>query len=53
MVGDSYFYDYFAARSVGIDAFFIENDAAKRPDKMPADFRAIGEVSDLLALQHL
>lgn len=50
MVGDSYFYDYLAAKNVGIDAFFITNSAAKMPDTIPTDLRSITEVSDLLAI---
>lgn len=48
MVGDSYFYDYLAAKDIGIDAFFIENESAKMPDEIPEDLQFIKEVSDLL-----
>ncbi len=48
MVGDSYFYDYLAARSVGVDAFFIENESAKMPEEIPNDLKVIKEVSDIL-----
>lgn len=48
MVGDSYFYDYLAAKDIGIDAFFIENEYAKMPEEIPADVQIIREVSDLL-----
>lgn len=48
MVGDSYFYDYLAAKNVGIDAYFIENESAKMPDEIPKDLQTIKEVSDLL-----
>jgi phosphoglycolate phosphatase-like HAD superfamily hydrolase len=48
MVGDSYFYDYLAAKDAGIDAFYIENIASKMPDIIPSDLQSIHEVSDLL-----
>ena len=48
MVGDSYFYDYVAAKNVGIDAFFIENEVSKMPEELPSDFQTIKEVSDIL-----
>lgn len=48
MVGDSYFYDYLAAKDVGIDALFIENEYAKMPEEIPTDLQVIREVSDLL-----
>ncbi len=48
MVGDSYFYDYLAAKDIGIDAFFIENEYAKMPEEILADVQIIREVSDLL-----
>lgn len=50
MVGDSYFYDYLAAKENGIDAFFIENEVAKMPQPMPDDLRSIKEVRDLVAM---
>jgi len=48
MVGDSYSYDYLAAKDVGIDAFFIENEYAKMPEEIPIDVPVIKEASDLL-----
>lgn len=48
MVGDSYFYDYLAAQENGIDAFFIENEVAKKPEVTPDDLRSIKEVYDLV-----
>lgn len=48
MVGDSFFYDYLAAKNVGIDALFIENECAKMPDEIPKDLQTIKEVSDLV-----
>lgn len=48
MVGDSYSYDYLAAKDVGIDALFIENEYAKMPEEIPTDLQVIREVSDLL-----
>ncbi|MEI8104007.1 MAG: HAD family hydrolase [Candidatus Moraniibacteriota bacterium] len=48
MVGDSYFYDYLAAKNVGIEALFIENTYARMPDERPEDLQTINEVSDLV-----
>ena len=48
MVGDSYFYDYLAAKDIGVDAFFIENSVSKMSDEIPQDLQSIKEVSDLL-----
>lgn len=48
MVGDSYSYEYLAAKDVGIDALFIENEYAKMPEEIPNDLRTLKEVSDLL-----
>jgi HAD superfamily hydrolase (TIGR01662 family) len=50
MVGDSYFYDYLAAKNVGIDAFFIENAVSKMPEVVPADIQSIKEVRDILGI---
>ena len=50
MVGDSYFYDYMAAKDIGIDAFWIENSVGKVPEVLPADLQSIKEVSDLLKI---
>ncbi len=48
MVGDSYFYDYLAAKNVGIDALFIENGVSKMPEEIPQDLQSIKEVHELL-----
>lgn len=48
MVGDSYFYDYLAAKNIGIDALFIENNVSKMPEEIPQDLRLIKEVYELL-----
>lgn len=48
MVGDSYFYDYLAARESGIDAFFVENEVSKMPEELPPDLRTIKEVCELV-----
>jgi FMN phosphatase YigB (HAD superfamily) len=48
MVGDSFYYDYQAAKDAGIDAFWIENNVGKVPEVMPADLQSIKEVSDIL-----
>lgn len=50
MIGDSYFYDYLAAKENGIDAFFIENEVSKKPEFMPKDLRSINEVWDLVGV---
>lgn len=47
MVGDSYFYDYLAAKENGIDALFIENDATKMPETPPVDLQKIKEMYEL------
>ena len=48
MVGDSYFYDYLAAKNIGIDAFFIENSVSKMPEEIPQDLKSIKEIHELL-----
>lgn len=48
MIGDSYFYDYIAAKNIGIDAFWIENPAAKIPEVLPKDLKKISELDDLI-----
>jgi FMN phosphatase YigB (HAD superfamily) len=48
MVGDSYFYDYLAAKDIGVDAFFIENSVSKMPDEIPQDMQSIKEVHELV-----
>jgi len=48
MVGDSYFYDYLAAKDMGVDAFFIENRVSKMPDEIPSDLQSIKEVHELI-----
>jgi 8-oxo-dGTP pyrophosphatase MutT (NUDIX family)/predicted HAD superfamily phosphohydrolase YqeG len=48
MVGDSFYYDYLAAKNIGIDALFIENTVSKMPMEIPADLQGIREISDLL-----
>lgn len=48
MVGDSFYYDYQAAKNIGVDAFWIENLAGKVPETLPNDLQKINEVSDLL-----
>jgi FMN phosphatase YigB (HAD superfamily) len=50
MVGDSYFYDYAAAKDVGVDAYWIENTVSKVPEVMPDDLKSITEVSDILEI---
>jgi len=48
MVGDSYSYDYLAAKNIGIDAFFIENNVSKMPDDIPQDLQSIKEIHELI-----
>jgi FMN phosphatase YigB (HAD superfamily) len=48
MVGDSYKYDYLAARQIGVDAIWIENPISKLPEDLPEDFSSIKELSELL-----
>lgn len=48
MVGDSYFYDYLVAKSIGVDAFFIENSVSKMPEEIPQDLKSIKEIHELL-----
>lgn len=48
MVGDSYFYDYLAAKNIGVDAFFIENSVSKMPDEIPQDLQSIKEIHELV-----
>lgn len=48
MVGDSYKYDYLAARQIGVDAIWIENPVSTLPEELPTDFKSIKELPDLL-----
>jgi FMN phosphatase YigB (HAD superfamily) len=48
MVGDSYFYDYMAAKDIGIDTLWIENSVSEFPEVLPKDLVKINEVSDIL-----
>ncbi len=48
MIGDSFYYDYQAAKDAGIDALWIENNVGKVPEVMPTDLQSIKEVSDVL-----
>jgi beta-phosphoglucomutase-like phosphatase (HAD superfamily)/predicted kinase len=47
MIGDSFVYDYLAAKEVGIDALWIENSVSKLPEVMPTDLKSIKELSDV------
>ncbi len=54
MVGDSYFYDYEAAQSIGVPAYWIENTVSNQPDVIPPEWQKISEVSDILEqINHL
>ena len=48
MIGDSYYYDYLAAREIGLDALWIENEVAKKPENMPDNLQSVSEVSGIL-----
>lgn len=48
MVGDSYFFDYLAAKNIGVDALFIENSVSRMPDEIPKDLQSIKEVHELV-----
>jgi phosphoglycolate phosphatase-like HAD superfamily hydrolase len=48
MVGDSYFYDYLAAKDIDVDALFIENSVSKMPDEIPQDLQSIKEIHELV-----
>jgi FMN phosphatase YigB (HAD superfamily) len=48
MVGDSYYYDYMAAKDIGIDALWIENTVSKFPEVLPKDLKSIKEIHELL-----
>lgn len=48
MVGDSYFYDYLAAKDAGVDAYFIKNEVARMPEVIPTDIQSINEIWDLV-----
>jgi len=50
MIGDSYFYDYLAAKNNSIDALFIDNDVAKMPEEPDKTIRKINELEDILEL---
>ncbi len=50
MIGDSYFYDYEAAKDAGIDAYWIANDVSTRPEDFPQDLQSIDEVADVLEI---
>lgn len=48
MVGDSYTYDYLAAKNIGVEAVWIENPVSNLPKELPEDIKSIKELSDLL-----
>lgn len=50
MIGDNYYYDYLAAKNVGVDAFFIDNTVSVMPETLPTDFKTIGEIEDLVKI---
>lgn len=50
MVGDSYSYDYLAAKNASIDAFFIENTISKMPETLPGNLQSIKEIHDLITI---
>lgn len=48
MIGDSFFYDYLAAKDVGVDAYLIENQSSKMPTEVPEDLQVLREVIDIM-----
>ena len=48
MIGDSYYYDYEAGKSAGVNSFFIKNDYCKQPSPLPDDVRLVENVTDLV-----
>ncbi|MBC7565139.1 HAD family hydrolase [Candidatus Saccharibacteria bacterium] len=50
MVGDNFFYDYLAAKNIGVDAYFIDNTISAMPEVAPIDFETIREIEDLLKI---
>lgn len=48
MIGDSYYYDYLAAKENGINAYWIRNSVATQPEELPKDLALLDEVSDVL-----
>ena len=48
MVGDSYNYDYMAAKDIGVDALWIENTVSRLPEFTPGDLKSIKELGELL-----
>lgn len=50
MVGDSFYYDFMAARNVGVDSLWIENSVSKMPEELSKDIVSIKEVSDILKI---
>jgi putative hydrolase of the HAD superfamily len=48
MVGDSFVYDYLAAKNIGVDAVWIENPVSKIPEVLPDDMKTIKELADLI-----
>jgi len=50
MVGDSYSYDYLVAKSIEVDAFFIENSVSKMPEEVPRDMQSLKEIHELVGI---
>jgi HAD superfamily hydrolase (TIGR01549 family) len=50
MIGDSYKYDYLAAESVGVDAFWIKNSLNKIDEEEILKIKNINEVFDLIEI---
>ena len=48
MIGDSYLYDYLAAKNAGIDSYFIKNTISILPETLVEEIQSIDEVSDIL-----
>jgi FMN phosphatase YigB (HAD superfamily) len=50
MLGDSYFYDYLAAKDSEIDSYWIKNEVVTQPETFPSDLKTINEVHEILDL---
>lgn len=50
MVGDSYYYDYEAAKEIGVDAYWVENTVSKFPEVIPEGLKSIKEIHELLEI---
>jgi len=49
MIGDSYYYDYLAAKSIGVEALYIENNYSKKPEVISDDIKIVSGVADIIS----